>query len=122
MHVRESTEREKEEGRLEPRLQPGAGNATALNGSVSYSKRDGTICVAQDLFPGDNSVLISRPQPTRRVRGERGRRERESDMLFPFQSLPALSPPLSSHVLRAEGSMTVAFVLQDCNKAVIKES
>lgn len=104
---RESAEREREEGRLEPRLQPAepTGYAAALNGSASYSKRDGTICVAQDLFPGDNSVLISRPQPTHRVGGsEGGRRGRErgrgSDPLFLFQSLPARSTvaATSSHV------------------------
>lgn len=51
--------REGEEGRLEPRLRSVklTGNTTALNGSASHLKRDGTICVAQDLFPGDNGFF-----------------------------------------------------------------
>lgn len=51
---------EAEEGRLELRL-PSVqltGNTTALSGSASHLKRDGTICVAQDLFPGDNGFFL----------------------------------------------------------------
>lgn len=128
---RESREREREEGRLEPRLQPAerTASATALNGSASYSKRDGTICVAQDLFPGDNSVLISRPQPTQRAGGARGRRGegerggRGSDVLFLFQSLPARSSdvrgdPPRSRALNDFSVLLCACLLPACNKGV----
>lgn len=67
-------DRETEEGRLEPRLKSVklTSNTTALSGSASYLKRDGTICVAQDLFPGDNGFFNF----TNTVHGE-GERERE---------------------------------------------
>lgn len=79
-------EREAEEGRLEPRLRSVqlTGNTTALNGSASHLKRDGTICVAQDLFPGDNGFFNF----TNTVHGE-GKQMWET--CLPSQSLHACS-------------------------------
>lgn len=95
---------EREEGRLEPRLESVqlTGNTTALNGSASYSKRDGTICVAQDLFPGDNSVLISHPQSTERVREREAERESACEGCAFLSNLCLHAPP-SRHFLRCPG-------------------
>lgn len=65
--VRVWRDRHAQEGRLKSRLRSVQLAGNTLSGSASYLKRDGTICVAQDLFPGDNDIFNF----TNTVRGER---------------------------------------------------
>lgn len=89
---------EAEEGRLEPRLRSVqlTGNTTALNGSASHLKRDGTICVAQDLFPGDNGFFNF----TNTVYGEREGANVRDVPSFPISACMLLRCSTSSDVQR----------------------